>query len=86
MTKIGGNFYERAETFGAIQGTDQDVTSVISPDVETLLRKPSTKEEKVPLLEELLAANIRGDIENLCISDAHTYAPRNFILFHHFFL
>ena len=79
LSKIGGNFYNQTEIFGAIQGIDQDATSIITPDIDTLISIPSTKEEKVPKLEHILAAKTRNDINNLRVSDDVKYSPRNFI-------
>ena len=79
LKRSGGNFYDNIEIFGAIQGIDQDATSIISPDISVLLGTPSSGEEKVPPIADLLIAKTRSDIENLKVSDTETYLPRNFI-------
>ena len=37
VTLLGGNFYNPQEHYGAIQGIDEGVTSVITPDISQLV-------------------------------------------------
>ena len=54
LSLIGGSFYNRQEHFGAIQGIDEGVTSVITPDMPQLL-EVSTIAVQVPSMEEYRA-------------------------------
>ena len=33
LSSVGGNFYNLQEHFGAIQGLDEDITSVVTPEI-----------------------------------------------------
>ena len=53
LAVIGGNFHNKKEHFGVIQGIDKYVTCIMTPDMNQLLGL-STNEVSVPLFSDIL--------------------------------
>ena len=78
LTLIGGSFYNPQEHYGAIQGIDEGVTSVITPDILQLV-KVSTVATPVPSIEDYLQVTSMEDYRNLKVSKDIYFTARNFI-------
>ena len=64
LSSVGGNFYNLQEHFGAIQGLDEDVTSVVTPEISELI-DVSTNAIQVPLIEEYMKITSMEDLKDL---------------------
>ena len=78
LSCTGGNFYEKQEHFGAIQGIGEDVTSVVTPDMSQLL-KLSAVATPVPSIEDYMKVETIDECKNLKIEINSYYSARNFI-------
>ena len=53
LNVVGGNFHQKRESFGFIQGVDEYVTTIVTPDIPQLLGI-STEDTSVPPIEDRL--------------------------------
>ena len=78
LSSVGGNFYNLQEHFGAIQGLDEDVTSVVTPEISELL-DVSTNTVQVPSIEEYMKITSTEELKDLRVTKDVSYKARNFI-------
>ena len=78
LSTIGGNIYNPQEYFGAIQGVDKYITSVVTPDMNQLLEISSVA-APVPSIEDFMKMNSLEDYRSLKPSQTNYYTARNFI-------
>ena len=78
MSVTGGNFYNPKENFGIIQGIGEEVTSVVTPDMNQLL-EISAIATNVPTIEDYLNVENLEDIRKLRNSKDTCYTARNFV-------
>ena len=79
LSSIGGNFYNLQGHFGTIQGLDEEVTSIVTPELSELL-DVSTIASPVPLIEDYMKIKSTDDLKNLKTSENGLYyTARNFI-------
>ena len=78
LSLIGGSFYNPQEHFGAIQGIDEGLTSVITPDMSQLL-EVSTIAAQVPSMEEYSRMKSIEDYRASRTPREKYFTARNFI-------
>ena len=80
LSSIGGNFYNLQKHFGAIQGLDEEVTSIVTPEVSELL-DVSTIASPVPLIEDYTKIKLTNNLKYLKVPEnsCSHYTARNFI-------
>ena len=78
LVVIGGNFYNKQEHYGAIQGVDNNVTCIVTPDIQQLLGL-STNKTSVPLIDDLMEVKSEDEYQNLKTSTRSKYSARYFI-------
>ena len=78
LSSVGGNFYNIQEHFGAIQGLDEDVTSIVTPEMSELV-EISTVAAQVPKIEDYLKIQSTDEFKDLKVSNDTHYTARNFI-------
>ena len=80
LSLIEGNFYKLQEHFGAIQGLDEEVTSIVPPEVSELL-DVSTIASPVPSIEDYMKIKSTNNLKYLKFSENNCshYTARNFI-------
>ena len=78
LSVTGGNFYNPKENFGIIQGIGEEVTSVVTPDMNQLL-EISAIATNVPTIEDYLNVENLEDIRKLRNCKDTCYTARNFV-------
>ena len=79
LSVIGGNFYNKQEQFGMIQGVDENITCVVTPDMPQML-EISTNNASVPNMEEILKIKDVNEFRNTMRATRENFSARNFIV------
>ena len=78
LSVLGGIFFETQEHYGAIQGIDEDVTSIVTPDISQFLEILSVA-NAVPDLDEYMRITSVNKHSTLKVYIGNYFTPRNFI-------
>ena len=79
VNQIGGTVYDRNIHFGMIQGVDKDLSTITTPDIETLIKTPEGAALAVPTTTNILQVSTVEDVDALTNGASTVYKPRNFI-------
>ena len=79
LSLIEGNFYKLQEHFGAIQGLDEEVTSIVTPELSELL-DGSTIASLVPLIEDYMKIKSKNNLKNLKASVNGLYYTARYLI------
>ena len=79
LSIVGGNFFNKQEHVGMIQGVDENVTCVVTPDMPQLLGT-STNNTSVPSADKIMTIESVNDYRNLKTSTKMKFPARNFIV------
>ena len=79
VNQIGGTVYDRSIHVGMIQGVDIDMTTMITPDIDVLIKQPEGAAVAVPTTTNILQVATQEDIDALTNGASTVYKPRNFI-------
>ena len=67
LKSIGGTIYSNEDALGFIQGIGEKISSVMTPDFESLSSLPSNVNIQVPTVASILAVSLSEDIQGLAV-------------------
>ena len=77
--EIGGTLYEKDKDAGFIIGISQSIATTMTPDTEKLFEKPSCAVQVVPTVTSILKVTSEEEIDDLQVSTAQKFKPRNLV-------
>ena len=79
LKKFGGTIYQPTTSYGFIQGVGKSTSWTMTPDTDTLSKKPTGEAIAIPTATSLNAITSDENVEALTISATIKYKARNFI-------
>ena len=79
FSMVGGTVYDSDKAYGFIQGLENEMTVNVTPDIDTLCKKPDGAAVQVPTTTALLGIKTKEEFDTITVGTRSTYTPRNFI-------